>query len=103
MLQRLYKFGGQPFVQNHYSSNFKDTFGEKNYTTIIYATAGKIMEMGEIALLPLGVLKIKGQTNSKAFGNHSVFRIVAEEGMNLYRCVRDEDITAGKCPHTQMI
>jgi len=89
VLQRVYKFGGQPFVrdflQSHYAENFKATFGEKNHKTIIYATAGSIMGVGEIALLPLDVLKIKAQTNPKAFGNRGVLKIIADEGLNLYR------------------
>lgn len=89
VLQRIYKFGGQPFVrdflQTHYSTNFKNTFGENNYKTIIYATAGSIMGVGEIMLLPLDVLKIKAQTNPQAFGNRGVMKIIADEGLALYR------------------
>ena len=35
--------------------------------------------------MPLDVLKIKRQTNPEAFRGRGVFRIVADEGMGLYR------------------
>lgn len=44
-----------------------------------------IIGIGEIILLPLDVLKIKRQTNPEAFRGRGVFRIVADEGMGLYR------------------
>ena len=44
-----------------------------------------LIGIGEIILLPLDVLKIKRQTNPEAFRGRGVFRIVADEGMGLYR------------------
>lgn len=44
-----------------------------------------LIGIGEIVLLPLDVLKIKRQTNPEAFRGRGVFRIVADEGFNLYR------------------
>jgi hypothetical protein len=45
ILQRMYKFGGQPFVNDYLNKNhkqtFKDLFGEKNSKTIMHATAGR--------------------------------------------------------------
>jgi hypothetical protein len=41
--------------------------------------------IGEIALLPLDVLKIKRQTNPEAFRGRGFLKIVADEGMGLYR------------------
>ncbi len=49
------------------------------------ATAGSLIGIGEIVLLPLDVLKIKRQTNPEAFRSRGFFRIVADEGMGLYR------------------
>lgn len=49
------------------------------------ATAGSIIGIGEIVLLPLDVLKIKRQTNPDAFRSRGFLRIVADEGMGLYR------------------
>lgn len=49
------------------------------------ATAGSIMGVGEIALLPLDVLKIQAQTNPESLKGRGVFQIFREEGFNLYR------------------
>ena len=51
----------------------------------MHATAGSLIGIGEIVLLPLDVLKIKRQTNPEAFRGRGVFKIVADEGMGLYR------------------
>ena len=48
-------------------------------------TLKSLIGVGEIVLLPLDVLKIKRQTNPEAFRGRGVFRIVADEGMGLYR------------------
>jgi hypothetical protein len=89
ILQRVYKFGGQPYVNTYimqsYGHHFKSTFGEKKAKTLIYAVAGSIMGVGEIVLLPLDVLKIKAQTNPEAFQGRGLVKIVSEEGLNLYR------------------
>lgn len=90
ILQRVYKFGGQPFVNEflnrHYKVSFNSAFGEKTGKTMMHATAGSLVGIGEIALLPLDLLKIKRQTNPEAFKGRGVFRIVKEEGIqNLYR------------------
>ena len=52
-----------------------------NKTKLAYSLIG----IGEIILLPLDVLKIKRQTNPEAFRGRGVIRIVADEGMGLYR------------------
>ncbi|CAO3630288.1 unnamed protein product [Cunninghamella echinulata] len=87
--QRVYKFGGQPFVRDylekHHKPLFSNTFGEKTGKTIMSATAGSLVGIGEIALLPLDVLKIKRQTNPEAFRGRSFLTIVRDEGMGLYR------------------
>ncbi|KAI9359742.1 mitochondrial carrier domain-containing protein [Pilaira anomala] len=87
--QRVYKFGGQPFVRDYLNSKHRDlfvgTFGEKTGKTMMHATAGSIVGIGEIALLPLDVLKIKRQTNPEAFRGRGFITIVKDEGMGLYR------------------
>lgn len=52
---------------------------------MLNATAGSLIGIGEIVLLPLDVLKIKRQTNPEAFRSRGFLRIVADEGMGLYR------------------
>jgi Mitochondrial carrier protein len=89
ILQRIYKYGGQPFARDflaqHYGSVFDNTFGKGNGKAIMHATAGSLIGIGEIVLLPLDVLKIKRQTNPEAFRGRGVLRIVADEGFGLYR------------------
>ncbi|RLN93565.1 hypothetical protein BBJ28_00001712, partial [Nothophytophthora sp. Chile5] len=87
--QRIYKFGGQPVVKDYitknYSPFFQSTFGERNAKTMMHATAGSMIGVGEIALLPLDVLKIRAQTNPAAIAGQGVVKIFKTEGMALYR------------------
>ena len=87
--QRIYKFGGQPivndFLNRHFGSFFKNQFGEKRSKTMLHATAGSFIGVGEIILLPLDVLKIRAQTNPAAIGGRGVISIVRDEGHALYR------------------
>jgi hypothetical protein len=89
VLQRVYKYGGQPFVRDfladHYGNDFDRAFGKGTGKAMMNATAGSLIGVGEIILLPLDVLKIKRQTNPEAFRSRGFFRIVADEGMGLYR------------------
>ncbi|CCE62356.1 hypothetical protein TPHA_0C02010 [Tetrapisispora phaffii CBS 4417] len=90
VLQRVYKYGGQPFVNDYlnknYRSDFDNAFGEKTGKALRSATAGSIIGIGEIVLLPFDVLKIKRQTNPEAFRGRSFIRILKDEGIfNLYR------------------
>lgn len=66
VLQRIYKFGGQPVVREWMNRNHGDTFsnifGHKLGKTMASATAGSLIGIGEVALLPLDALKIKAQT-----------------------------------------
>lgn len=89
VLQRIYKFGGQPYFNDYLTNNhrsfFVNTFGERNGKSMMSATAGSLTGIGEIVLLPLDVLKIKRQTNPEAFRSRGFLRIVADEGFALYR------------------
>ncbi|KAF2229915.1 guanine nucleotide transporter [Viridothelium virens] len=89
VLQRVYKYGGQPFARDFLAKNYGDSFdrsfGKGNGKAIMHATAGSLIGIGEIILLPLDVLKIKRQTNPEAFRGRGVFRIIADEGFGLYR------------------
>ena len=49
----------------------------------MHATAGSLVGIGEIVLLPLDVLKIKRQTNPEAFRGRGLFRIIADEGFEM--------------------
>lgn len=89
VLQRVYKYGGQPFVRdylsNHHGAFFDQTFGRGNGKAMMHATAGSLIGIGEIVLLPLDVLKIKRQTNPEAFRGRGIFAIIKDEGFGLYR------------------
>jgi len=89
VLQRVYKYGGQPFARDYLAKNHGDwfdrTFGRGNGKAIMHATAGSLIGIGEIVILPLDVLKIKRQTNPEAFRGRGVLKIVADEGFGLYR------------------
>ncbi|CAP80163.1 hypothetical protein E8E15_003054 [Penicillium rubens] len=89
VLQRIYKYGGQPFARDYLAQNhgadFDKAFGKGTGKAIMHATAGSLIGIGEIVLLPLDVLKIKRQTNPEAFRGRGLFKIVADEGMGLYR------------------
>ncbi|KAK9472716.1 mitochondrial carrier domain-containing protein [Dipodascopsis tothii] len=89
ILQRVYKYGGQPFVNDILNKNFKKdfegAFGQKTGKAIMSATAGSMIGIGEIVLLPLDVLKIKRQTNPDAFKGRGFLSIIKDEGFGLYR------------------
>lgn len=88
VMQRVYKFGGQPFVRDaldkHYRSWF-NSFGPKHGNILMEATAGSIIGVGEIVLLPLDVLKIKSQTNPETIRGRGTLDIFRKEGFKLYR------------------
>jgi Mitochondrial carrier protein len=73
------------YLTQHHISTFNSTFGPSTGKAILNATAGSLIGIGEIILLPLDVLKIKRQTNPAAFRSRGFLRIVADEGMGLYR------------------
>ncbi|RMJ27842.1 Mitochondrial carrier protein [Aspergillus sp. HF37] len=89
VLQRIYKYGGQPFARDylakHHGAEFDNAFGRGTGKAIMHATAGSLIGIGEIVLLPLDVLKIKRQTNPEAFRGRGLFKIISDEGMGLYR------------------
>ncbi|KAK1765550.1 putative mitochondrial carrier protein [Phialemonium atrogriseum] len=89
VLQRIYKYGGQPiardYLTTHYGKEFESVFGKKTGKAMMHSTAGSLIGIGEIVLLPLDVLKIKRQTNPEAFRGRGVLRIVRDEGFGLYR------------------
>lgn len=89
VLQRIYKYGGQPvardYLAKHHGKDFEQAFGKKTGKAIMHSTAGSLIGIGEVVLLPLDVLKIKRQTNPEAFKGRGVLKIVADEGFGLYR------------------
>ncbi|KAH8167363.1 hypothetical protein CIB48_g882 [Xylaria polymorpha] len=82
--QRIYKYGGQPvardYLTTHFGKDFEGAFGKKTGKAILHSTAGSLIGIGEIVLLPLDVLKIKRQTNPDAFRGRGILKIISDEG-----------------------
>lgn len=92
ILQRMYKFGGQPFVREMMTHNFGGTVdqmtgGDNAKSKLwMHALSGAVVGVGEVALLPLDVLKIKSQTNPAALRGRGMLTILREERLSgLYR------------------
>lgn len=89
VLQRCYKFGGQPILRDwmkeRYGRDFQAQFGPKTGSTLLSACAGSLIGIGEVILLPLDALKIKAQTAPEQLKGRGVFEIFAKEGFGLYR------------------
>lgn len=89
ILQRVYKFGGQPIVKDwikaRHGTDFDARFGPTTSKTLMSAIAGSMIGIGEVVLLPLDVLKIKAQTAPQQLQGRGVLNIFAKEGWGLYR------------------
>jgi len=89
ILQRTYKFGSQPLLKGtldrHHGDAFRETFGKKTGQDLMHSFAGSLVGLGEVALLPLDLLKIKAQTNPAALSGRGMFDIFRTEGFALYR------------------
>ncbi|KAA8497945.1 putative mitochondrial carrier [Porphyridium purpureum] len=90
ILQRVYKFGGQPFVNDYLNGDWKgwfvSTFGEKHAKSMMHAVSGSLVGAGEIILLPLDVLKIKSQANPEVLRGRGIVEILRTEKISgLYR------------------
>jgi hypothetical protein len=61
--QRIYKFGGQPIVNDYlvdnHAESFRNVFGTSAAPTLMQAFSGAMLGVFEVALLPLDALKIK--------------------------------------------
>jgi hypothetical protein len=84
--QRVYKFGGQPVVnelmqKSSFGTSLKTAFGDKNGKVMSEALSGMMIGIGEVMLLPFDVLKIKSQTNPEALRGRGFFSIVRQEGL----------------------
>eukprot|EP00804_Cyclotella_cryptica_P018071 CCRYP_017612-RB/>CCRYP_017612-RB protein AED:0.05 eAED:0.05 QI:496/1/1/1/1/1/2/189/267 len=89
ILQRVYKFGGQPVVLDYmtkkYGADFDERFGHKTGRTLLSATSGSLIGIGEVVLLPLDALKVKAQTAPEQLQGRGVVNIFMQEGFTLYR------------------
>merc|ERR1712054_525581 len=81
--QRTYKFGLQPVL---YEAIDSSSVGKQIQSKALKsAIAGSMLGAGEVALLPLDVLKIKAQTNPESLKKRSLSTIFREQGGALYR------------------
>eukprot|EP00171_Calliarthron_tuberculosum_P017221 IDg17221t1 len=92
ILQRVYKFGGQPFVREWMSAHHGERAravcgGDSSRAKLLtHAMAGAVVGVGEIVLLPLDVLKIKSQNNPAALRGRGLLEILRTERLGgLYR------------------
>ena len=89
ILQRVYKFGGQPvlkdWMKSRYGQSFETAFGHHGATTMLSATSGALIGIGEVVLLPLDALKVKAQTAPEQLKGRGVIDIFRTEGWSLYR------------------
>lgn len=76
--QRVYKFGGQPYVKGFMTESFRPQ--GKAGKTFCDGLAGALMGAGEVVLLPLDVLKIKAQTNPE-FRSKGFVELFRQEGL----------------------
>lgn len=92
ILQRVYKFGGQP-VANDF---FAEKFGRQAEAAVggdpvkakmlLHAVSGAAIGVGEVVLLPLDVLKIKSQNNPESLRGRGLVQILRQEKLlGLYR------------------
>lgn len=92
ILQRVYKFGGQPFVRDIMTNKLGDrvdafTDGDKATSKLwLHAASGALVGIGEVVLLPLDVLKIKSQNNPEALRGRGLLAILRQESLaGLYK------------------
>jgi hypothetical protein len=65
-------------LDKNFGDSFRSVFGKASAKTMMSATAGSIMGVGEIGLLPLDVLKIKAQTNPESIAGKGLVQIIRE-------------------------
>eukprot|EP01064_Diplonema_japonicum_P020584 TRINITY_DN30191_c0_g1_i1.p1 TRINITY_DN30191_c0_g1~~TRINITY_DN30191_c0_g1_i1.p1 ORF type:complete len:309 (+),score=88.72 TRINITY_DN30191_c0_g1_i1:58-927(+) len=81
--QRVYKFGGQPYVKEFMSTKFGSKEETKFQNFMLNGLSGSVMGAGEVVLLPFDVMKIKAQTNPE-FRKMGMGQVMRQEGMALY-------------------
>ncbi|KAH9593248.1 Mitochondrial substrate/solute carrier [Trypanosoma melophagium] len=83
VLQRVYKFAGQPLVRDHLQAHHRDRFSHlfgRRAKLMTESVAGCIIGVGEVMLLPLDRLKVLSQTNEAALSG-GVVQLLRHEGI----------------------
>lgn len=82
VFQRIYKFAGQPIVRDyllrHHDETFRRWFG-RSAKLMREGTAGCLIGIGEVFLLPLDRLKVLSQVNEAAMRN-GLLPLLRQEG-----------------------
>jgi hypothetical protein len=68
-----------------FGKDFDEKFGHKTGRTLLSASSGSLIGIGEIVLLPLDALKVKAQTAPEQLRGRGVVEIFRKEGFGLYR------------------
>ena len=83
--QRLIKFAGQPVVKDYFHANhidsFRRVFGDKKGKQMMEATAGSLVGVSEVCILPFDRMKVLSQTNKEAIGQRGMFSVMRQEGI----------------------
>lgn len=111
VMQRFIKFAGQPYVKdwmqqlndgrnakmaagaaaalnpnigsdNNSNSSTANSRAARRTKLFFEASAGSIVGMSEVILLPIDRMKVLSQTNAATLGGRSMFKVMAEEGLS---------------------
>ncbi|KPA84261.1 putative mitochondrial mitochondrial carrier protein (MCP13) [Leptomonas pyrrhocoris] len=92
VLQRIMKFAGQPYMRDYLHVHHSNVFFKKDTRTGEYvrggrgamtleATAGCLVGVCEIVLLPFDRMKVLNQTNKAAVHSRNMFSVILTEGV----------------------
>lgn len=92
VLQRVVKFAGQPYCREYLFKNHSNVFFKKNEATgdfirggtgslMLEATAGCLVGVSEVVLLPFDRMKVLNQTNKDALQGRSMLSVIRTEGI----------------------
>ena len=84
--QRVMKFAGQPYMKDfldkgNMGNALRGTLGDAKGKMALEATAGCLVGVSEVVLLPLDRMKVLSQTNKGAIANRSIISIFRQEGV----------------------
>ncbi|KAG5501552.1 hypothetical protein JKF63_03382 [Porcisia hertigi] len=92
VLQRIMKFGGQPYMRDYLHAYHSNLFFRRDAQTgefirggrgamTLEATAGCLVGVCEIVLLPFDRMKVLSQTNKAAVHRRSIISVIQAEGI----------------------
>lgn len=92
VLQRIMKFAGQPYMRDYLHVHHSHVFFKRDARTgeymrggrgamMLEATAGCLVGVCEIVLLPFDRMKVLNQTNKAAVHSRNIFSVIKTEGV----------------------